>query len=150
MSEIAAVWGVVLEASMAVWSRQRGFRPFRGHWLQQSHQLSTQHGMLWAPKYYPSMLSHCIHSLYFSVGIKQHRCRLPGVSVLQLTPVASVELREQGGRKKEFGGFCSPSCSVRRTVGFFFSMITGLTIYLNRRDAVIQVIRILNTNTNTL
>lgn len=42
--------------------------------------------MLWSPKNYPSMLSQCIHSLYFSVGIREHRCRHPGESILELTP----------------------------------------------------------------
>lgn len=36
------------------------------------------------------------------MGIKQHRCRLPGVSVLQLTPFVTSEFRvEKGGGEKE-------------------------------------------------
>lgn len=99
-------------------SRQRGFRPFRGHGLQRSHQLCTQHEMLWSPKYYPSTLSHCIHSLYFSAGIKQHRCRLPGVSTLELTPFGTSEFRlEQGGWEGEYRGFCPRGCAcVRGTI----------------------------------
>lgn len=42
-------------------------------------------------KNYPSMLRHCIHSLYFSTGIRQLRCRLPGMSTLSLTPFGTSD-----------------------------------------------------------
>lgn len=37
------------------------------------------------------MLRHCIHSLYFSTGIRQLRCRLPGMSTLSLTPFGTSD-----------------------------------------------------------
>lgn len=81
----AAAWVVVLAAIVAAWSWLKGFRSFAGHWLRHSHQPCTQQEMLGSPENYPSMLSWCIHSLYFSMGVEAHRCRVPGESVLELT-----------------------------------------------------------------
>lgn len=69
------------------------------------------------------MLSHCIHSLYFSTGIKQHRCRLPGVSALELTPFGTSEIRlEPAGRRENTEGVCPDSCSVRGTIQIVYNM----------------------------